>query len=438
MSSENSLPKVNETMDFQEKYTNLGTDLTDGSFSKQEPSNEHVMETTEETIIPNSPNWVRYLNIFLLGFGFFLLFSAFNTSQVFMTSIFRDKGYIILGIIYGIFSLSNFLSPSIDTKLGSRLTIIISSITYVLFVFSMATRLWYLVSFFSFVIGFGAACLWTSQGVFMTLISEKDIGLFAGIFFGFFWTSNIAGSLIGSLFVSLKISYWIMFLLLGCFGIGGVVIFCILRPYVPIEKSPPKIPMKESLKRSFKILIEIKMILLIPMIFNIGFLQGIYSGKIPETVGIILGPKWIGYISSIIGVSEIIGSLVVGKLCDKIGNKIMMICSCILTFFMCGSVILIQMWIPYMFIASNILVGLSDSFLNTTTYSVIASLYREETPFAFGTMMLIKSLGTCTNLVVSIFLDLKTLEYIGFILTFISFISFLILDIFVKNPNKEK
>lgn len=428
----------NQELEVQENYTNLKLDFQEEVNFKEQTSLEDRIEETIESPRVSSPNWVRYVNIFLLGFGFLLLFTAFNTSQIFMTSIFKDKGYIILGIIYGMFSISNFISPSIDTKLGSRLTIVIASISYVFFVFSMATGLWYIVAFFSFVIGIGAACLWTSQGVFMTLISEKDIGLFTGVFFGFFWTSNIAGSLIGSLFVTLKIPYWIMFLLLGGFGVLGIITLCILRPYVPVEKSPPKIPLKESLLNSFKILIEIKMILLIPMVFNIGFLQGVYSGKVPENVGILLGPKWIGYISSIIGVSEIIGSLVVGKLCDQIGNKTVMIGSCIITFFMCGTVVLIEKWLPYMYIASGILIGISDSFLNTTIYSIIGSLYREKSPYAFGTMMLIKSLGTCFCLIVSIFVNLNALEYIGASLTLISFFAFLVLDFFVEPTNQKK
>lgn len=195
---------------------------------KVEPLEEKLLK---EDIKITRVKWTRYLNILLLGLGFMFLFSSFATSQAYMTTIYGDKGYVILGMMHLVFSFSNFLSPMLDQKIGSRTCMIIASFVYCMFVLSVGCGVWWIVAIFSGVLGFSSALLWTSHGSFLTAIAEKDIGLFTGIFFSLQLTSLIIGNLLGSILIALKLELWKIYLILFFVGILGTITLSFLRPY---------------------------------------------------------------------------------------------------------------------------------------------------------------------------------------------------------------
>lgn len=193
----------------------------------EEPEEKLLKEDMKITRL----KWTRYLNILLLGLGFMFLFSSFATSQAYMTTIYGDKGYIILGMMHLVFSFSNFISPILDQKIGPKSCMVFASIVYCIFVLSVGCGVWWIVAIFSGILGFSSALLWTSHGTFLTAIAEKDIGLFTGIFFSLQLTSLIVGNLLGSLLITFKLSLWKIYLILFFVGIVGSGILSFLRPY---------------------------------------------------------------------------------------------------------------------------------------------------------------------------------------------------------------
>eukprot|EP00731_Ephydatia_muelleri_P029105 Em0020g749a len=171
-------------------------------------------------------NWT---NIVVLGAGFFLLFTAFQTTgfvQTFTIKSFlspkcnnvngsfhdggieistwlaNNIGYISLCIIYVFAAIGGWASVSIVAVFGPRVCLIISGALYVLYIAILIRP--YLPAIFigAAVLGAGAGVLWTAQGQIMIQnSSKKRMGT----------TSNI---------------FWLM--LQSSLPIGGMIFFAIL------------------------------------------------------------------------------------------------------------------------------------------------------------------------------------------------------------------
>ncbi|XP_055609082.1 UNC93-like protein MFSD11 [Uranotaenia lowii] len=82
----------------------------------------------------------RLVNVIILGLGFMLLFTAFQTmgniQQTVINSIisddstFKGDGYTSLAVIYGVLSISNWVSPSVLSKTGPKLAMLLGASTY--------------------------------------------------------------------------------------------------------------------------------------------------------------------------------------------------------------------------------------------------------------------------------------------------------------------
>ncbi|CAF5200940.1 unnamed protein product, partial [Rotaria magnacalcarata] len=153
----------------------------------------------------------NFYNITHLSISFFLIFTSYSVAQTFQTSSdYAKSGAFAIGIIYLLFCVSNMgLSAYIIRSLGVRLTLILSSLTYALFVAcNIRYNIWSLY-ICAFLLGFGAALLWTAQGVYVTistnkheqinnLVSSSTRGFMNGVFFGVFQLNQIVGNLIAS------------------------------------------------------------------------------------------------------------------------------------------------------------------------------------------------------------------------------------------------
>ncbi|XP_064171114.1 UNC93-like protein MFSD11 isoform X1 [Anguilla rostrata] len=147
---------------------------------------------------------LRVFNVVILGIGFLLIFTAFTTcgniEQTVIKSVenrtFIGSGYHSLGIIYGVFSVSNLFAPTVVTVLGPQVTMFLSGVLYsgyiAVFILPAAWSL-YLTSV---LIGVGAAMLWTAQGHFLVQNSDADtINRNTGVFWGLLQCSMLFGNL---------------------------------------------------------------------------------------------------------------------------------------------------------------------------------------------------------------------------------------------------
>jgi MFS family permease len=190
-------------------------------------------------------------NVIHLSLSFVLIFLAFYVTQTFQTSSdYAKDGSFALGIIYIVFCFANLVLSSYITRLiGVRLTLIISSLTYVLFI---AANIKYNIWLFytsAFLLGIGAALLWTAQGVYVAvsinkhervnnLVSSSTQGFINGVFFGLFSTSQTIGNLVASFLFRLNYQQWIIFTIMTSIAGAGVIGFIFLRPVkIPINTS---------------------------------------------------------------------------------------------------------------------------------------------------------------------------------------------------------
>ncbi|XP_010178010.1 PREDICTED: UNC93-like protein MFSD11 isoform X1 [Mesitornis unicolor] len=112
-----------------------------------------------------SPESKKLFNIIILGVSFMFIFTAFQTcgniAQTVITNLnntdFHGSGYTSMSIIYGVFSASNLISPSVVAIVGPQLSMVVSGIFYSLYIavfIQPATWTFYTASVF---IGIAAA-----------------------------------------------------------------------------------------------------------------------------------------------------------------------------------------------------------------------------------------------------------------------------------------
>ncbi len=115
-------------------------------------------------------------SVLRMSAGFFFVFMAFNTTQALETTLLTDKtlAYATLGVLYGVFTLTTIIAPKIVDILGPRLSMFVGAIPYILMVFANISPSYGLLLPASAGVGFGAALLWTGQGIYMSRCSIRE------------------------------------------------------------------------------------------------------------------------------------------------------------------------------------------------------------------------------------------------------------------------
>ncbi|XP_037347356.1 UNC93-like protein MFSD11 isoform X2 [Talpa occidentalis] len=151
-----------------------------------------------------SPESKKLYNIIILGVAFMFMFTAFqtcgNVEQTVIRSLnstdFHGSGYTSMAIIYGVFSASNLITPSVVAIVGPQLSMLASGLFYSMYIavfIQPFTWSFYTASVF---IGMAAAVLWTAQGSCLTMNSDElTIGRNSGIFWALLQSSLFFGNL---------------------------------------------------------------------------------------------------------------------------------------------------------------------------------------------------------------------------------------------------
>ncbi|XP_032648698.1 UNC93-like protein MFSD11 isoform X2 [Chelonoidis abingdonii] len=151
-----------------------------------------------------SPESKKLFNIIMLGVAFMFMFTAFqtcgNVAQTVITNLnntnFHGSGYTSMAIIYGVFSASNLISPSVVAVVGPQLSMFVSGLFYSIYIavfIQPFTWSFYTASVF---IGIAAAVIWTAQGNCLTINSDENtIGRNSGIFWALLQSSLFFGNL---------------------------------------------------------------------------------------------------------------------------------------------------------------------------------------------------------------------------------------------------
>uniref|UniRef100_A0A8C5KK21 UNC93-like protein MFSD11 n=1 Tax=Jaculus jaculus TaxID=51337 RepID=A0A8C5KK21_JACJA len=89
-----------------------------------------------------SPESKKLFNIVILGVAFMFLFTAFqtcgNVAQTVIRSLnstnFHGSGYTSMAIIYGVFSASNLITPSVVAVIGPQISMFVSGLFYSMYI----------------------------------------------------------------------------------------------------------------------------------------------------------------------------------------------------------------------------------------------------------------------------------------------------------------
>ncbi|KAM4691553.1 UNC93-like protein MFSD11 isoform 2-T2 [Rhinophrynus dorsalis] len=299
-----------------------------------------------------SPKNKKLLNIIILGFAFMFMFTAFQTSgnvaQTVISSLnsteFHGSGYTSLAIIYGVFSASNLIAPSVVALLGCQISMFLSGLFYSAYIAMFIQPFTWSFYTLSVCIGVAAAVLWTAQGACLTINSDEDtIGRNSGIFWALLQFSMLFGNLY--IYVAWKGEVNIsetdrrtVFIALTVISLVGTVLFFLIRTpksvrsleeeegsdsgYAAEGNTTPQSNLTKAVDaftQSLKLSISKEMLLLSVSVAYTGLELTFYSGVYGTCIGAINSfgneaKSLIGLSGIFVGLGEILGGGVFGLL----------------------------------------------------------------------------------------------------------------------------
>lgn len=402
-----------------------------------------------------TPEGKRLLNIIILGFGFMFMFTAFQTCgnieqtviKSFNSTEFHGSGYTSMAIIYGVFSASNLIAPSVVTIIGPQLSMFFSGLLYSGYIAMFIhpyTWSFYTASVF---VGIGAAVLWTAQGNVLAINStDTTIGRNSGIFWALLQFSLFFGNLYiycawhGHVHITDK-DRQTVFISLTVISLVGCFLFFLIRKPDP-DPSPTEASESllqdeatessstivsphpglcsqalDAFVRACKMFVTKEMLLLSISIGYTGLELTFYSGVYGTCIGAMTqfgqdAKSLIGISGICIGIGEILGGGVFGMLnkCNRFGRNPVVLLGLITHFVAFYLIFLniasdapiapeegtdLQAYItPSVGVAllCSFLLGLGDSCFNTQLLSIIGFLFRDNSAPAFAVFKFIQSI----------------------------------------------
>ncbi|XP_018015968.1 UNC93-like protein MFSD11 isoform X1 [Hyalella azteca] len=373
----------------------------------------------------------RWLPFF--GLAFFLIFTAFNTCslilQVVIDSIQKDdpsftgSGYVSLAVVYAVFATTNWVAPSCLTILGPKLTMVAGALTYTLFIASFLWPHTWLLYLVSVVVGLGAALIWTGQGNYLTLMSD-DVTITRNS--GIFWSMLQCSMVFGNIFVFVKFrgqevisadTRFVVFISLTAVSVAGTLVLLLLpKPGSQSGRSDATSSPAKELMKSFKLFVTKDMLLLSVTFFYTGlelsFFSGVYSACLSFTQRF-PDPKMLVGLSGIsIGVGEILAGATFGIFGSKtikfgrdpivlLGFLIHMVCFYLIFLNLPKDSPLGDTYGPSKFsdgqpivwiaLLCSFLLGFGDACFNTQVYSLLGSVYSDNSGPAFAVFKFVQS-----------------------------------------------
>ncbi|KFV17499.1 UNC93-like MFSD11 [Tauraco erythrolophus] len=390
----------------------------------------------------------KIFNIIILGVSFMFIFTAFQTcgniAQTVITNLnntdFHGSGYTSMSIIYGVFSASNLISPSVVAIVGPQLSMVVSGIFYSLYIavfIQPATWAFYTASVF---IGIAAAVLWTAQGNCLTVNSDENtIGRNSGVFWALLQSSLFFGNLYvyfawqGKTHIS-ESDRRTVFIALTVISLVGTVLFFLIRKQedtkAPGEEDSANEVLGDSssaqnkmtravaaFKKSIKLSFTKEIMLLSVTTAYTGLELTFFSGVYGTCIGAVnrFGSEeksLIGLSGIFIGLGEILGGGVFGLLSKNnrfgrnpvvmLGIVVHFIAFYLIFFNMPNDAPIAPMKgtddVAYMIpskevaIFCSFLLGLGDSCFNTQLLSILGFLYSEDSAPAFAIFKFVQSI----------------------------------------------
>ncbi|XP_044188528.1 UNC93-like protein MFSD11 [Thunnus albacares] len=443
-----------------------------------------------------TPEGKRLLNIIILGFGFMFMFTAFQTCgnieqtviKSFNSTEFHGSGYTSMAIIYGVFSASNLIAPSVVAVIGPQLSMFFSGLLYsgyiAMFIYP------YTWSFYtaSVLVGVAAAVLWTAQGNVLAINStDANIGRNSGIFWALLQFSLFFGNLYiycawhGHVHITDKDRQTVFISLTVISLVGCFLFFLIRKPdaeSAPSETSESEFAESSSVVgspqsslgaqaldafvKACKLFVTKEMLLLSLSIAYSGLELTFYSGVYGTCIGAMTqfgkdAKSLIGISGICIGLGEILGGGVFGMLnkCNKFGRNPVVLLGLIVHFVAFYLIFLniasdaplapeegtdLQAYItPSVGVAllCSFLLGLGDSCFNTQLLSIIGFMYRDNSAPAFAVFKFIQSIMAALAFFYSNYLLLHWQLLILVLVGFLGSMTFFVAEWMAESNRRE-
>uniref|UniRef100_A0A8C8IL53 UNC93-like protein MFSD11 n=1 Tax=Oncorhynchus tshawytscha TaxID=74940 RepID=A0A8C8IL53_ONCTS len=294
------------------------------------------------------PEGKTLLNIIILGFGFMFMFTAFQTCgnieqtviKSFNSTEFHGSGYTSMAIIYGVFSASNLIAPSVVAVIGPQLSMFFSGLVYSGYIAMFIHP--YTWSFYTAVCSCWNSILWTAQGNLLTINStDATIGRNSGIFWALLQFSLFFGNMYiyfawhGHVHISDEDRQTVFISLTVISLVGSFLFFLIQKPdpeATPSEVSESLLQTESTesasivltdmcpllTEKALQLSVTKEMLLLSISIAYTGLELTFYSGVYGTCIGSLIGLSGI-----FIGLGEILGGGVFGMLnkCNRFGRN---------------------------------------------------------------------------------------------------------------------
>ena len=312
--------------------------------------------------------------LMILSLSFFLLYSVFRTSQTLAAAVLDQLGFGKLGFysssaLYFTLACSCFIATPIVNKCGERFSITLGALCYALytssFILSSASikfdeqQSWYFEKDFikaaillgSCLNGFGGSIMWVAQGRYISRIAtDQNKGTFNSVFWAVAMSCLMVGPLLGALVLENtdEFSFYCVMSSLGFLA----VIFCLLLRPLPSHKVNDVSPstateedgtveqqkqpvlrrqktVRDDMRETCKMLFTKRMCPLYPLIGCTSMIKAIYGSifvrlmvntmQDEEKWGVEDKQKTSKGLLCIlgVGVGEIVGSIVFGRITDK-------------------------------------------------------------------------------------------------------------------------
>jgi len=382
----------------------------------------------------------EFYNVFMLGLSFMTVFTAFNTTQGTMTTFHAEAGFWSLCVLYAFFAFTNLVSAVVVKKLGSRTSLFIGAVPYCAFVLTAAFNSNIALIVVGAFVGIGAAILWTAHASFLSFNAGEDMGFYSGLFFGIFQINGILGNVLTGALLNAGISQFYIFSILTVISIVGLVLICYLVPPKPSaalkDFDSNNDSMSNMIKETFKIILsDRRMVLFHPISIYSGFSMTLFMGLLPPRVEL----SYLGWALATLGLAEVVGSLVFGKLADLLGTWPVMMGTLVTHALALTCSFFFNSAEPYLWFVTMFLAGLADAGLNTSIYAILGSpaYFKSKPAYAFSGFKLVQSIAMAAGFLCGIYVPFEYIRLMVCAMWAAALIAFTLSEVFVRPSNHK-
>ncbi|XP_020101522.1 UNC93-like protein 3 [Ananas comosus] len=404
-------------------------------------------------------------DVHILSSAFLFVFSAYGAAQNLETTVNteEDLGTISLGILYLSFTLFSVVASAVVRVLGSKRALVLGTSGYLLFIASNLKPSWYTMVPASLYLGFTASIIWVGQGTYLTsaaLSHAKDnslhegaiIGNFNGEFWGMFASHQVIGNLISLALLrdgkegdSVTGKTLLFTVFLGCMVVGIILMCFLSERNEKADDNPKHSSLGSLLKYIISPLLDIRMLLIIPLIVYSGLQQAfVWAEYTKEIVTPALGISGVGGAMAVYGAADAVCSLVAGRFTSGVQS---------ITFIVSGGVFLqalVLFWLLLGYSTSTgvlgsvypllmgAILGIGDGVLNTQLSALLGLLFKNDKEAAFAQLKVWQSASIAVIFFLSPYITLQAMLILMVAVLCVSVAGFLFLTIVVERSFAPK